>query len=86
MKPKLTLKARLLRYLENLFVGADEEVNAVLGGSPDETLSARTERAAEHQHRWGLWLRRVLDRLQKNHCEQALKNRYDHPESVDIED
>lgn len=55
----------ILRYLRNLFIAADQMVNTILGGDPDETLSSR---AAKHAHNqgWSL-LARLLEWIAPGH-------------------
>jgi len=49
---------RLKRYCWNLLVAADQMLNVLAGGYPDETFSARAWRKAEA----GQWFWRVLRR------------------------
>ncbi|WP_193617873.1 MULTISPECIES: hypothetical protein [Neisseria] len=66
-------------YLKNIAIAADQSINAVFGGYPDETMSSRIyrkERAANRGEasKYWKWLRVAVDKLfflQKNHCEKA---------------
>lgn len=62
------------QYLLNNAIAFDQQVNALLGGSPDETLSSRAFRA-ERRGRWfGRVFRPLIDMLffwQDGHCAQA---------------
>jgi len=54
-------------YLARNAIALDQQVNALLGGSPDETLSARC-------HREDLAIKRLVNLLffwQNDHCYQA---------------
>lgn len=65
-----------MAYMTNLLIGFDQFVNTVLGGWPDETISARAWRRSPAKRRWAVarqcidWLALVLFR-QHNHCEMA---------------
>ena len=66
-------------YLKNLAIAADQFVNSVFGGYPDETLSSRlyrkdleADRGAASKY-WTGW-RVTVDMLffwQQDHCEKA---------------
>lgn len=49
----------------------DQGFNAALGGSEDETLSSRAARARDRGERWGCILCRLLDKIERNHCDEA---------------
>lgn len=66
-------------YLKNLAIAADQFINAVLGGCPDETLSSRLYRkeadaaVGEASKSW-TYARIAVDKLffwQKSHCRAA---------------
>jgi hypothetical protein len=63
------------KYLLNILIAVDQLVNALLGGSPDETLSARAWRAETQAKRLGLIFRPLIDFLflpfEKEHCYQS---------------
>lgn len=54
-------------------VGADQTLNAALGGSEDETISSRAGKGA----RAGIWhwclLCRLLDWLDPGHCQKSIE-------------
>ncbi len=58
---------KLKRYIHNVLVGADQEGNIVLGGKPDETISAHSARAAAKGNPLGRFMVWWLDKIQKNH-------------------
>lgn len=68
------------RFFFNIAIGWDQLANAHAGGDPDETISSRLGKIARAnggkvpKHRviarflvWG------LDRIDKNHCEEAIE-------------
>ena len=61
-------------YLLNLAIGMDQLANALIGGSADETLSARAHRMRAKGQRWWGWTASAIDRLffwQRDHCLKA---------------
>lgn len=58
-------------YLHRVLVALDQFGNVVFGGAPDETISARSARAAERGNRLGKLMCWWLDKLQHNHGEKA---------------
>lgn len=61
-------------YLLNLAVGVDQLANALIGGSADETLSARAHRMRAKRQRWWGWTANAIDRMffwQRDHCLKA---------------
>ena len=55
-------------------IGIDQQINALLGGSADETLSSRAHRMRERRHKYWGWVANAIDTLffwQKGHCEAA---------------
>lgn len=59
------------RYLWNLLIAIDQLVNAVAGGRPRQTLSARAHRAHLRGNRLGTLTCRLLDHLDPDHCRKA---------------
>ena len=59
-------------YIHRVLVGADQETNILTGGLPDETISSRAARAAQHGSRTGRVLSRFLDLFQRNHGAKAV--------------
>lgn len=62
-------------YLFNLLVALDQFINTLIGGMPDETLSARAYRADVHGALLGRAFRPLIDMLfhpfERGHCHQA---------------
>lgn len=56
-----------------VFVGADQTLNAAIGGNEDETISSRAGKGA----RLGIWryclLCRALNYLDPGHCERSIE-------------
>lgn len=60
-------------YIIRVLVGADFLVNALLNGSPYETLSSRAHRMRVKKQPYWWWLADVIDALfflAPNHCER----------------
>lgn len=60
-------------YLMNLLISLDQLGNTILGGLPDETISSRAAKAKLQGKRWGCVLCKLLDKLDKNHCEKSIE-------------
>ena len=56
--------AFIKRYFWNVVIGFDQLANAIAFGDPDETISSRIGK-----HHKKSWLYRILNRIEKNHCE-----------------
>jgi hypothetical protein len=56
-----------------VIIAQDQAANAALGGSEDETISSRAAKAARRGDRWGCVLCRMLDRLDRGHCERVIE-------------
>ena len=67
----MRLKPR--KWLWNILIGLDQLANTILGGAPDETISARSERYLGKVWYWtGLaWL---LNKLDPGHTADAIKS------------
>ena len=68
---------RVKVWLWNLLIAVDQLGNAVLAGSPDETLSARTHRKAQAGQKFWRALRWVIDRIfffDRDHCRTSYEN------------
>ena len=79
---------RLRLWLYNSLVAFDEFCNCLfLGGAPSDTISGRAERGAEDGKPAWKFLAGLLDHVQPNHCETALKNDEQgrHTEALDLE-
>lgn len=62
-----------MSYVKNVLIGVDQVFNALLFGTPDETLSARAYRLAPHSILW-FWLMFAIDLIffwQVNHCQKS---------------
>jgi hypothetical protein len=60
-------------YFINLLLAFDQLGNTILGGDPDETISSRAAKAAAQQHKWGCYLCKFLDFLDRDHCFKVLE-------------
>ena len=60
-------------YLHTIATALSILLNAIIGGQPTETLSYRAATAREKKIKWGCVLCRVLDSIDHNHCDKALK-------------
>ena len=61
-----------MTYGKSVLIAADQFVNALLAGWPDETLSSRAWRWEQNGVR--SWPRRLIDRLffwEQDHCQQS---------------
>lgn len=66
------------QYLLNVAIAVDQTLNALRGGSPDETLSAAAWRT-EQKGRWLGWVfRPLIDLLfalfEKDHCRKSFES------------
>jgi hypothetical protein len=64
----------LNRFMLNMLVLLDQLGNTLTGGSPNETISERAAKARNNKKAWGCVLCRLLDCIQKDHCNNALKS------------
>lgn len=85
MHTKRSFLCRCARYVYNCFLSLDQLGNSILAGDPDETISSRLGRITlKHNGRipWSRPLARitaaVLNRLQKNHCINAIEHGHGH--------
>ena len=70
---KLKLKTKL--YFWNLLLVFDQFLNALLGGSPDETLSSRAgKRDSREDCVACYWLCRALHLVDKDHCAKSIQS------------
>lgn len=63
----------ILTYFRRLFVALDQVLNAVTGGSPDETLSSRFFKDLDKRRVIPCILCVLLGWIDKDHCEKALE-------------
>ena len=54
----------------------DETFNTSVGGNRNETLSSRSARAQLRGERWGCVLCKILDRIDKGHCQKSIENEF----------
>jgi hypothetical protein len=59
------------RYVHRVLVALDQFANVILGGDPDETISARSARAAERGNWLGKFMCWWLDKIQSSHGQKA---------------
>jgi hypothetical protein len=71
------------KYLKNVLLGLDMFGNTLINGHPDETISARSGRAAEEGKLWGKVVSGVLNRAQKNHTTGAIQSDENRAETVE---
>lgn len=66
-----------MTYARRVLIAFDQMVNAVLGGHPDETLSARAYRKELTSRRWAI-ARKVIDAiflpLEREHCRLSFES------------
>lgn len=58
-------------YLVRVLIGLDEFANVIFDGNLDETISARSGRAAKAGKRWGRFMAWWLGKIVPNHCRLA---------------
>ena len=61
-----------LGYVKRVLIGLDQFGNTLIGGAPDETISARAGRL-RHRHGWKQ-LAWALNKIDRNHVEDAIKS------------
>lgn len=67
---------KVIKYFKNLLIAIDQLINAILGGSCDETISALCFRKSQEKgHYFYKILKFILDvclsPIKQDHCEQA---------------
>ena len=69
------------QYLLNVAIALDQVLNALRGGSPDETLSAAAWRTEQKGRLLGRVLRPLIDLvfslLEKDHCRKSFESERD---------
>jgi hypothetical protein len=60
-------------YFLRILISIDQLANTILGGNEDETISSRAAKAKLQGKRWGCVLCKLLDKLDKNHCEKSIE-------------
>ena len=76
-------------YLMQNLIAFDQQLNALLGGMADETLSARAHRMREKKQRYWGWLANAIDALffwQRApwHCERAYLSEVERRQLPDV--
>ena len=71
------------RWIYQALVAFDQFCNVLLGGNPDETISARSERAAERGDLLGKFMVWWLDKIQPNHGRGAVEGDLRRAEAVE---
>lgn len=74
----------LPKYLHNVLVGLDQFCNTLLGGHPDETMSARSGRAADAGKPLGIAMKKILNTIQHDHVLGAEINDAKRAETVEF--
>lgn len=60
-------------YVLNVLIALDQFGNALVGGSPDETISSRAGKAQQKGKRWGCVLCRFLNWFERDHCAKSIE-------------
>ena len=76
-------------YLMQNLIALDQQLNAILGGMADETLSARAHRMREKKQRYWGWLANAIDALffwqrAPRHCERAYLSEVERRQFPDV--
>jgi len=56
-----------------ILIGFDQLMNAATGGNEDETISSRAAKARQRGRQWGCVLCRLLDSIDKDHCNKSIE-------------
>lgn len=65
-----------MSYIKNLFIAIDQLANCILGGRPDETISAKVWRMKD-RNKFYYFSRILIDKIfwfDENHCEESCKS------------
>jgi hypothetical protein len=60
-------------YFLRILISIDQLANTILGGNEDETISSRAAKAKLQGKRWGCVLCKMLDKIDKNHCDKSIE-------------
>jgi hypothetical protein len=74
------------KYLHDVLVAEDQAANVIAGGLPDETISSRSQRAADRGNELGKVISGGLDLIQTDHghlAEQGDLKRAEEVEKVE---
>lgn len=70
----------MLRYVLNILIALDQLINTLIGGYPDETLSASAYLGEREGKFFGRIFRPVIDFLflpfEHSHCQRAFETEY----------
>jgi hypothetical protein len=70
-------------YIHRVLVAFDQFVNVIFRGRPDETISARSYRAALEGKLWGRAMNAFLNIFQSNHGAKAAAGDLERSQSID---
>lgn len=59
-------------FIKRNLIALDMSLNALTGGRSDETISARSGRAAKRGSKVGVFMVKFLDIFEANHCSKAV--------------
>lgn len=80
--PQQEAQAASEGYIHRVLVASDQFANVVFRGRPDETISARSYRAALEGKLWGKLLSKGLNLIQKNHGADAAAGDLERSQSI----
>lgn len=60
-------------YLWRNLISFDQSLNTLFNGDPDETISSRAAKSRRKGHAFGCILCKLLDYIEKDHCEKSLE-------------
>lgn len=64
----------VIKYVWNILISVDQFFNAIIGGSPDETISSRMgKHLAKRDCMMCNFLCRLLNLVDKNHCVKSIE-------------
>lgn len=69
-------------YISRVLVSIDQAANVILGGNPDETISARTGRDAARGYAWARVVQWALNNIQPDHTNLAIEHDEERAEKV----
>ena len=60
-------------YFLRILISIDQLANTILGGNEDETISSRAAKSKLSGKKWGCVLCKLLNKIDKNHCEKSIE-------------
>lgn len=72
-----------MSWIHDSLVALDQFVNVITGGLPDETISARSQRAADRGNKFGKFMCWWLGKIQKDHGHRAEQGDLNRAEAVE---